>query len=328
MAFRLSSSFRAASFVILLGCSSSGGGGSGATPGNAHLADKNNYTVTANLTIPVQETQPGVDLTVCWDQVMTDFMGHPVVAGTDTGIKGVHWGEITRLTEAEIAHQFAVGTFDSTKSVKKIRTYPVTDQTQTCAMLSQFHTGASYLVPSQDYVVSTDEYMLLFASSPVQGELTRSALFIKPTDGSTVTTVNGTSGGPMLQFSADLDKPPVDIPANGPWVIEWSQLTKDAVGTDIVYQNIDGVRLAFYPGYDASKLAAEALNYDRIAGATYYTAAVIGGARSADLSEAKTDSGQAFAGFNEADGLWVFALECSKCYLPAPVAVAVLNPTN
>ena len=58
------------------------------------------------------------------------------------------------------------------------------------------------------------------------------------------------------------------MPASGPWVVDWSQLTKDGVGTDIVYQNIDGIRLAFYPGYDASRLAAEALNYDRIQGAT------------------------------------------------------------
>ena len=42
----------------------------------------------------------------------------------------------------------------------------------------------------------------------------------------------------------------------------------------------------------------------------------------------KTDGGQAFTGFTDTDGLWVVALECSKCYLPAPIAVAVLNPTN
>jgi len=335
MRFRFSSTHFGALLVILSPGLSSGlvgcGGGSkddGASA-NTHVLDENNYSVTADLTIPVQETQPGADLEVCWDQVKTDFMGHTVVAGTDTGIKGVHWGEITRLTEAEIAHQFAIGTFDSTKSVKKIRTYPVTDSTKTCAKLSEFHTGASYLVPDQDYVVSTDEYMLLFASSQVQGELTRSAMFIKPTNGSSVTKVNGTSGGPQLQFKADLDKPKVDIPAKGPWLVEWSKLTKDAVGTGIVYQNIDSLRLAFYPGYDPNKLATDALNYDRIQGATYYKAAVVGGARMADLSEAKTDSGQAFSGFDQADaGLWVFALECSKCYLPAPVAVTVLNPKN
>ena len=193
MIFRPSSSRLGALLVILssilspglLGCG--GGTSGGANPAGTHLSNENNYAVTADLTIPVQETQPGADLEVCWDQVMTDFMGHPVVTGTDTGIKGVHWGEITRLSEAEIAHQFAIGTFDSTKSVKKIRTYPATDQTKTCAKLSEFHTGASYLVPDQDYVVSTDEYMLLFASSQVQGELTRSAMFIKPTNGSTVT---------------------------------------------------------------------------------------------------------------------------------------------
>jgi hypothetical protein len=199
MRFRISLSFCGASLAVLfsslspglLGCSSSASGGD--SPAGAHISNENNYTVTADLTIPVQETQPGADLEVCWDQVMTDFMGHAVVAGTDTGIKGVHWGEITRLTQAEIARQFAIGTFDSTKSVKKIRTYPVTDETKTCAKLSEFHTGASYLVPSQDYGVSTDEYMLLFASSQVQGVLTRSALFIKPTDGSSVTTPTSTS---------------------------------------------------------------------------------------------------------------------------------------
>ena len=201
MPFRLPSSFRGASLVILfsslspglLGCSNGASGGD--SPAGAHISNENNYTVTADLTIPVQETQPGADLEVCWDQVMTDFMGHAVVAGTDTGIKGVHWGEITRLTQAEIAHQFAIGTFDSTKSVRNT-TYPVTDETKTCAKLSEFHTGASYLVPSQDSGVSTDEYMLLFASSQVQGVLTRSA-FLKPANGSTVTTVNGTSGGPQ-----------------------------------------------------------------------------------------------------------------------------------
>ena len=304
------------------------GGGSSGPSTNAQIKDENNYSVTSDLTIPVEETQPGADVEVCWDEVATDFMGHDVVPGTGTGIKGVHWGQITRLTEEQIQKQFAIGTFDSTKSVKKIRTFPVTDAATTCAKLSQFHTGESYLVPEQDYLVSVDKYMLLFASSQVQGEATRSALFIKPTEGSNVTKVKGRSGGPQLQFSADLNKPKVDIPAKGPWVVDWSTLTKDCVGVDVVFQNIETLRLAFYPGYDTAKLGAEALNYDRIAGATYYKAVISGGKRSADLAEVKTDGGQAFAGFTETDGLWVVALECSKCYLPAPIAVAVVNPTN
>jgi hypothetical protein len=304
------------------------GSGTDTASSNAQIRDENNYSVKTDLTIPIEETQPGADVEVCWDEVATDFMGHDVVPGTDSGIKGVHWGQITRLTEDQIEQQFAIGTFDSTKSVKKIRTFPVTDAATTCAKLSQFHTGESYLVPEQDYVVSVDKYMLLFASSQVQGQATRSALFIKPTEGSSVTKVQGRSGGPELQFSADFNKPKVDIPAKGPWVVDWSALTKDCVGIDVVFQNIETLRLAFYPGFDLDKLAANALNYDRIDGATYYKLAISGGKRSADLAEVKTDSGQPFAGFSDTDGLWVIALECGKCYLPAPIAVAVLNPTS
>jgi hypothetical protein len=326
---RFGTAFVLLSLALSPWLSACGGGSNGSTiPGNAHIKDENNYTITSKLTIPVRETQPGVDLQVCWDQVKTDFMGHAVTG--DTAIKGVHWGQITRLTEEQIADQFAIGTFDSTKSVKKIRTFPVPDPPPSplCATLSQFHTAESYLVPAQDYVVSVDEYMLLFASSQVQGEGTRSAMFIKPTDGSAVTKVDGPDGGPELQFSADFNKPKVDIPAAGPWVVEWSQLTQDGVGTEVVYQNIDSLRLAFYPAWGAADLAANALNYDRIQGATYYKVSISSGDRSADLAAAQTDSAQAFTGFSPTNGLWVVALECSKkCYLPAPVAVAILNPT-
>jgi hypothetical protein len=308
----------------LFGC----GSNSSSSNSNVQIKDENNYAVESHLTIPIEETQPGVDLEVCWDEVATDFMGHDVVAGTDTGIKGVHWGQITRLTEEQIEEQFAIGTFDSTKSVKKIRTLPVTNAATSCGKLSQFHTGESYLVPEQDYVASVDKYMLLFAGSQVQGELTRSALFIKPKEGSIVTKVKGRSGGSELRFSADFNKPKVDIPAKGPWVVDWSALTKDCVGVDVVFGNIETLLLAFYPGYDTSKLAENALNYDRIPGATYYKATIPGGKNSADLAEAKTDKGEAFTGFNTTDGLWVVALQCSKCYLPAPVAVAILNPTS
>jgi hypothetical protein len=330
--FKIARSRFDASLVLvsstLLPCLSGCGGESSGSSATVQILDGNNYAVQSGLTIPVEETQVGADVEVCWDEVKTDFMGHEVVPGTDSGIKGVHWGQITRLTEDQIEDQFAIGTFDSTKSVKKIRTFPVTNAATTCAKLSEFHTGESYLVPADDYVVSVDKYMLLFAGSQVQGELTRSALFIKPTEGSSVTKVKGRSGGPELQFSADFDKPKVDIPAKGPWVVDWSALTKDCVGVTVVFGNIETLLLAFYPGYDTAKLAENALDYDRIPGATYYKAIIPGGKRSADLAEVKTDNGQAFGGFGDTNGLWVVALQCSKCYLPAPVAVAILNPTN
>ncbi|MBN2577127.1 MAG: hypothetical protein JXP73_21370 [Deltaproteobacteria bacterium] len=301
-----------------------GGNGETSPSGNAHIKDENNYTVTTGLTIPVKETQPGADLEICWDKVTNDFMSHPLTE--ETRVKAVHWGDITRLTVDQIEEQFANGTFDNTKWVKKIRTLPVPDPSKTCGKLSEFHTGESYLMPEQDYVVSNDNYMLLFASSEIQGKGIRSAMFIKPVEGSTVTKVDGVDGGPMLDFSADLDKPKVDIPAAGPWEVEWSQLTRDAVGEEVPYQKLDNLRLGFYPNMTATDLSAQALDYDRIPGATFYNVAIVKGARSANLADAKTKDGQAFSGFDQTDGLWLVAIECSECYLPAPVAVVGLNP--
>jgi hypothetical protein len=316
-----------ASLTLSPGLSACGSSGPGSTPGNAHIKNENNYGVTSTLTIPVVPTAPGADLKVCWDKVTKDFMGHDVAPGGEFGIKAVHWGDITRLTEQQIQDKFSNGTFDSTKYLNLIRTFSLPDSSTTCAQLSQFKNGATQMKPADEYVVSQgDKYMLLFTSSPVQGELVRSSLFIQPTDGSAVTSVDGVNGDGELQFSADFNKPKVDIPKAGPFVIEWSQLTKDGVSVEVDQSRIDGLRLAFYPGYDVAKLANDALMYDRIPGATFYKAEIATGT-SADLAATQTDSGQAFTGFTDASGLWIVALECSKCQFPAPVAVVILNLT-
>jgi hypothetical protein len=304
-----------------------GNGGDGPSPpGNAHIKDENNYVVVSKLKIPIVPTAPMADLKVCWDKVTKDFMGHDVVPGGEFAIKAVHWGAISRLTEQQIEEMFGNGTFDSTKYLKLIRTYSVPDVSTSCAQLSEFKNGATAMSPATEYVVSQGtKYMLLFSSSPVQGELVRSSLFIQPTEGETETSVNAVNGDGELDFSAEFNRPKVDIPAAGPFVIEWSQLTKDGVGSEVDFTKIDSLRLAFYPGYDIDKLAQDALMYDRIAGATFYKTAIASGT-SADLAVAKTDGGQAFAGFSDTGGLWIVALECSKCQLPAPVAAVILNP--
>ena len=45
------------------------------------------------------------------------------------------------------------------------------------------------------------------------------------------------------------------------------------------------------------------------------------------IASAKDASGKPFAGFASSDGVWAVALMCSTCQVPAPIALAVLNPT-
>ncbi len=309
-----------------------GSGGSGpATTGNASIKNENNYTVTSKLTIPVAPTAPGANLTTCWTMLKTDLLGHPVDStSTTTNIESVNFLQVVKLTQEQIAAEFAAGTFDSNSSVKLVRSFRVADAPgTTCAALSAFHTGQDYLGP-QDYVVPTDpntNYLLLFAHGVVPGQGTKTMTFIAPTTGSAVSEVDAPEGKPLLQFAADLDKPKVNIPAGGPWVIEWSQLTQDGMGGDVIYQNIDSLLLGFYPGMGVADLQAQALDYDRIPTATIYHVAILDGARSVDLATAQTDAGQAFSGFSQTNGVWAVALQCSTCYLPSPIAVVILNPS-
>jgi hypothetical protein len=307
-----------------------GSGGSGPpTTGNASIKNENNYTVTSKLTIPVVPTAPGANLTTCWTLLKNDLLGHPVVA-PDSNIESVNFLQVVKLTQEQIAAQFAAGTFDSNSSVKLVRSFRVADAPgTTCAALSAFHTGQDYLGP-QDYVVPTDtntNYLLLFAHGVVPGQGTKTMTFIAPTTGSVVNEADAPEGKPLLQFAADLNKPMVNIPAAGPWVIEWSQLTQDGMGGDVIYQNIDSLLLGFYPDMTVADVQAQALDYDRIPTATIYHVAVLDGGRSVDLATAQTSAGQPFLGFTPTNGVWAVALQCSTCYLPSPLAVVILNPS-
>ena len=317
-----------ASFVLMspLGACS---GSDGVEPtGNAVIKDENNYTTTSTLTIPHVETAPGADLTVCWTTLATDLLGHAVDPVTD--IDAVTFLQIPNLTEAEIATQFAAGTFAATK-VSLSRDYRV-DHTvvpaTTCASLSMFKLGASYLAPAQDYVVDAGvKYMLLFATGTTPGTGSKSMVFLDPVATSAVTTVNAPEGAPILQFSADLTTPlPVSIPAAGPWVVDWSQLTRDGAGSTVIFQKIDSLLVGYYPGMTVADLQARALDYDRISPTTLYQVAILDGARSADLATTANALGQPFPGFAQTSGVWAVGLLCSSCQVPAPIAISILNP--
>jgi hypothetical protein len=319
-----------ASFLLVSlssACGSSGGSDAGTT-GNATLKDQNNYKTTSKLTIPHVATAAGVDLNVCWTTLATDLLGHAVDPVND--IDTVTFLQIPNLTEDQIAAEFAAGTFVAGE-VKLSRDYRV-DHTvtpaTTCASLSAFKLGASYVVPAQDYVVAAGvKYLLLFAKGTTPGIGSRSMVFLDPTATSTETTVNAPQGLGILQFAADLTTPlPVNIPAAGPWVVDWSQLTQDGAGSTVIFQKIDSLLLGYYDGMSVAALQAQCLDYDRLPNATLYHVAIPTGDRSANLANTRTTAGVAFTGFTPMNGVWAVGLLCSTCQVPAPLAIAILNP--
>lgn len=313
--------------TLLGACGSSSGGGG---TGNVVIKNQNNYTTTSKLTIPHVQAAPATDLNVCWTTLGTDLLGHAVSPTTD--IDGVTFLQIVNLTEDQIATQFAAGKFE-TSSVKMYRDFRVDHtltQPSTCATLSEFKLGASYLVPAQDFTADPSvKYMLLFAKGNTPGSGSKTMVFLDPVGAATDTLVNAPEGSGILQFAADLTTPaPVSIPAAGPYVVDWSQLTRDGAGGTVIYQKLDSLLVGYYPGLSVADLQARCLDYDRIPGSTLYQVAIPQGATSADLATTQTAAGVAFPGFvGLSSGVWAVGLLCSSCQVPAPVAIAILNPT-
>jgi len=296
---------------------------------SASIKNENNYKATDVLTIPQVATAPGADLHICWNTLSTDLLNHPLNPVTD--IDAVTFLQTIGITEQQIAAQFAASQFQQAKNVQLYRTFLVDHTTtppSTCADLSTFKLGGAALVPAQDYVVAPDtKYLLLFAQGATPGVGSKSMVFIEPTPGETNLSVAAPEGASILAFTADLQTPkPVNIPAAGPYVIDWSQLTQDGLGNQVIYQKLDSLFLGYYQ-MTVAELQAHCLDFDRIA-TSIYRVAIPTGAKSVDLASAQTDQGVAFTGFaGQGNGFWGVALLCSSCQSPAPVAVAILNPS-
>jgi hypothetical protein len=319
----------AAAFVLVLGTSSlagaCGGGSSQATCSvNACLKDENNYTASGTLTVPHVATGAGADVNVCWSGITSDILCHDVAPGQ---IVATTFLRIPDLTEAEITKRLTTGTFEQ-KLVNLYLTFWVAwEPGATCAVLSKFKFGSRMLIPAEDYLADPKyKYMLLFAASEVAGEQTRSMVFLDPTPGLVVAQVDGPNGCGDLAFTADLTTPkPLSIPAAGPWLVDWSGLTKDGLGNTVTFATIDSLVVGYYD-MTVAGLEKKALDYDRIA-TVLYTVPIDAGATHVDLASATTSTGQPFTGFTAGTGFWAIGLRCSTCQLPAPIAVAIVNPT-
>jgi hypothetical protein len=310
------------------GCQSTNSGpdaGPKGPTGNVVLTDLNNYTSQSSLTIPSVQTASGVDLDICWTSITKDILCHDLTPTTD--IDNVSFLQLLNLTEDQIAVKLAAGQL-TTSYVKTYRDFHVDHSTgATCTKLSALSLSTSSVNPAQDYLASdTAKYMLLFSTGTTPGSGARTMLFLEPSAASTNTEVAAPDGCGILQFAADLTTPaPVPIPVAGPWVVDWSQLTKDGAGNPVVFQNIDSLLVGFYQGKTVADLQAQFLDIDRIA-TSLYKLAIPTGAKTADLANAETAAGEAFAGFTQQDGVWAVGLLCSTCQIPAPVALSILAP--
>jgi len=169
---------------------------------------------------------------------------------------------------------------------------------------------------------------LFFSSGKIIGTGGRSMVFLEPSATSEVTDVSAPSGCGMLDFKAQLASiKKLDVPTAGPWVVDWSQITRDGLGNQVFFQNIDSLMFAYYEGKTPTDLEPKFLDLELIPD-LYYDMEIPVGDKHADLATGRAKDGTVFPGFNRTEGTWLLALRCSACKIPSPVALGIFNLTK
>ena len=142
-----------------------------------------------------------------------------------------------------------------------------TDHSGTCTKLSDLSFFGTVIDVPSEYIESADyTYLLLFAKGTTPGQGARSMIFLDPTATSTNTKIDAPTGCGMLDFSADLASlTKLAVPAAGPWILDWRDVTRDGQGSDVPFQKIDGVTLGFYAGMTVADLQARIFDIELIA---------------------------------------------------------------
>lgn len=313
-------------WASVFGCESTetnGDDASGAR-GNVVLRDANNYSTTSSLTLPSVETASGTDLDICWSDVLKDIQCHDLAPQDD--LDTIALLRFSKLSEQEVAEKLTSEQLDQSE-VDGYLEY-LSDHESTCAPLSAMTFFETPIDIEEEYVESDDHvYLLLMAEGTTPGVGARSMMFLRPSESSTNTEVEAQSGCGMLEFSADLsDAKKLPVPIDGPWVIDWRDITTDGQGNEIAFEAIDGVLIGFYEGMTVADLEEKILDLELRA--TSLWEIELDGGRTADLADARGRDGKGrFPGFDrDEDGVWLLGLMCSTCSNPAPLVLAVLDP--
>jgi hypothetical protein len=310
------------------GAAGMGGSGAAGAEGRVVLHDANNYTAIASLTIPVVQTAPGADLTICWNALVKDLFCHDLVTSDD--IDNVALLQMTNASRDQIAAALAVGALEQSTVSGYVDYHVDQSPTSTCAKLSQFAFVGTHLVPAADYVADANKtYLLLFATGTTPGVGSRSMLFLEPTSASSVAAVDAVDAcaANVLDFQATLGQPlPISRTDSTQWHLDWSLLTRDSFNNAVNFARLDGVQIGFYQNLTAADLQARFIDIELIA-TLLYEVPIAAGARDVDLVDARLrGTSEPFPGFIRADGVWAVIVRCSRCQATVPVVLTILQP--
>ena len=312
----------------LVGCS---GGNDTESPGgkaNILLSQANNYSSTTILNVAGIETASGVDLDINWGAVSDNLQCHGIAPTTElNNVTLVRFAK--NLTEAQVIEKLASGTLSATGGEIEMYYEFHTDGISTSAKLSGFNNFGTAIQVAQDYVADSGNVNVLIltkGTTPAVGAQTM--VILRPSATSSNTTVNVPTGCGILTFTPDMHTPAtVAIPAAGPWVVDWSQISLDNDGNSINFAKLNNLLVGHFADKTVTDLEKGVFDLETMA-TSLWEISLTSPQTSADLAMAvdrKTNT--PFTGFAQGNGVWALGVRCNNCQSPAPSIFSIITPT-
>lgn len=283
------------------------------------LGDDHNYLFYGALEVPVAVTASATDATVCWDELVEDIQCHSLDPAEDIDVVGMV--RFSSLSQEEV--EAGLSNNDLQQSDMSGYVQFENDAAGTCTTLSSMSFFGTPIDVPTEYTEDGGTYMMLLNTGKTLGVGARMLAFLQPDASSSETEVSVPTGCGVLDFTVDLaSREQARVCEEGPYTVDWSAVTVDGQGNPFDAGQVDSLMLGFYEGASVEDIEADFLDIEL--NATQLWSMDIEEGTSADLTLA-SDGTSTFTGF-EGEGVWLIALRCSRCYNPAPLLVAVLEP--
>lgn len=289
-----------------------------------HFNDVHNYSFEGVLNaprLPLVAYEEGVrtDMAIAWDALNADLQCHDLdpVADIDNASLMI----FPYLSADEVEEGLAVDSLQQVDMGIYLSHEPGDTTEVTLSQLTFFGTAANI---QTEFVPDNGTWLFLLSTGTGVGTGSRMMAFLEPTVGGPAST-SVEDGCAILDYSVELETlTPLPVPLDGPWVVDWSGVNATGHGSPLIATRVTSVRLARFEGMSLPHLEDNFLDLEYLA-ADQWSVPHPGG-RVDDLAGLINDNdGSAFTGF-DTESVWLLALMCESCPVPAPLALTVLAP--
>lgn len=286
--------------------------------GAVALTDANNYTFSGTLDAPSFPVAPETDVSLEWSGLTTNLRCQDLDPVADIDNTALLY--FPYLTEAEIEHGLSTDTLDQADLGVYLSYEPGDTTSVSLSQVSFFGTDPEI---EGQFTADSGTWLVLLTTGTTVAVGVQMLAFLEPTAGETTTVASLTDGCSVLDYSADLASAArVPVLAGGPWLLDWSALTRDGQGSPFEPTRADALMVARFDE-SITDLEADFLDLELLAEETWtYT---LTGGTTADLG-ALSGPSDPFPGFTTA-GTWALALRCTTCPNPAPLFLTFVVPS-